>query len=113
MTLLNLTEWYFKVDFGILWRLKATSPFKRMSHTVSFREIFFKYSNSLCSAYLPVVDPTANFWVGGDLLALETADTAATGKETFIAVLFLADSTSQMFGFFAKKSKNLPPLLPC
>ena len=39
-TISNLTEWYFKVDFGILWRLKATSPFKRILHTASFRVEF-------------------------------------------------------------------------
>ena len=32
-TLSNLIAWSFKVDFGIPWRLKAASPFKRMLHT--------------------------------------------------------------------------------
>ena len=36
-TLSNLTEWSFKVDYGMPWRIKVTSPFKGMSHTAPFK----------------------------------------------------------------------------
>ena len=38
-TISNLKEWHFKVDFRMLWLLKATLPFKSISHTSYFNVV--------------------------------------------------------------------------